>query len=338
MNHHDRDRDHGRPGTPPRPPYSPVTPVFTHLAPVPGFASIGPPASPPSPTTTSFPPTEQYDRGACTTSCATTATKSTTTTPAGAGGVGGMTWTDATFSQRQQQRQQQRQPPVSFIPEPSPVPISESDNPDAIALRSAITILQLQKQQSIRDIRTLEKIKRAAGADPERFAQELASGRLSRHDEGEVGAGFVHFRDEDNGEDEQDEEEEGPQRKSGDEEEKEGSPFGKIPKFQNVIRMPPVNWAKYHIVGESLERLHEEQLKRPFGGEPRRGSSVAGVGAGAGGTETMPGSVSQQQHQQQERAPEYLLAAPYRPLVDKVESQTPSPSKIKVSPSKRGKS
>jgi hypothetical protein len=85
----------------------------------------------------------------------------------------------------------------------------------------------------------------------------------------------------------------------------DGSPaskFGHIPTPQNVVRMPPINWAKYQVVGEPLNRMHEEQLYRPTPGEPRR-----------------------------ERAPEHVLAAPYRPLVDHLE--TPSrlgrPSKTK---------
>lgn len=29
------------------------------------------------------------------------------------------------------------------------------------------------------------------------------------------------------------------------------------------MRCPPVNWAKYHVVGEALDKLHEEQRRRP---------------------------------------------------------------------------
>jgi hypothetical protein len=71
------------------------------------------------------------------------------------------------------------------------------------------------------------------------------------------------------------------------------SPFGHIPVPQNVVRMPPINWAKYQVVGEPLDRMHEEQLYRPSPGQPSR-----------------------------ERAPEHVLASPYRPLVDHLE--TPS--------------
>lgn len=187
-------------------------------------------------------------------------------------------------------------PPAAptFAPEPPPVPISESENPDAIALRSAISILQIQKQQSLRDIGTLEKMKEAAAEDPEKFARELSAGKLSRKDQG----GFIDFNHEEDTEDENTEIPDAGARR--------GSELGTLPEPQNVVRMPPINWAKYQVVGESLDKMHEEQLRRPSTGEPRR--------------DEMP-------------APEYTLASPYRPLVDKLES----PTKAKgTSKSKKG--
>lgn len=170
-------------------------------------------------------------------------------------------------------------PPV-YEPEPAPVPISESENPDAIALRSAISILQMQKQQSLRDIQALDRLKGAAEANPEAFAHELAAGRLRTEDRGAV----VQFSDNYDPM----EREEGATNLKGTN--PDGSPaasFGNIPAPQNVVRMPPINWAKYSVVGEPLDRMHQEQLRRPTSGEPR-----------------------------QERAPEHVLASPYRPLVD----------------------
>jgi hypothetical protein len=174
-----------------------------------------------------------------------------------------------------------------FAPEPASVPISESENPDAIALRSTISILQLQKQQSLRDIRTLERLKRAAAADPEGFARELAAGNLTAKDAG----GFVNLTHDDD-----DDEEEG----DGGENSKERD-LRTIPVPQNVVRMPPINWSKYQIVGEPLDRMHEDQRRRPSSGEPRREEPM-------------------------QRAQEHILASPYRPLVDKLES----PDKVKV--------
>ncbi|KAJ5887118.1 hypothetical protein N7504_011165 [Penicillium tannophilum] len=172
-------------------------------------------------------------------------------------------------------------PPV-FKPEPPPVPISESENPDAIALRSAISILQLQKQQSLRDIKALDRMKEAAAADPEGFARELAAGRLRTEDRGAV----IQFSDEN--EMDIDEDNEGiPKQTQG----HSPSAFARIPQPQNVVRMPPINWAKYQVTGEPLDRMHEEQLRRPDPGEPRR-----------------------------EPAPEHILASPYRPLVDQLDT------------------
>ncbi|KKK20888.1 hypothetical protein P175DRAFT_0439888 [Aspergillus ochraceoroseus IBT 24754] len=227
-----------RPGTPPRPPYSPVTPVFAHLTP--SVASNEAPHSivPPA---SSPSPTSQVPPSAFPPPAA----------PA---------------------------TPATFVPEPAPVPISESENPDAIALRSAISILQLQKQQSLRDIQTLEKMKKAAAADPEKFARELAAGNLSAKDAG----GFINFTHDDDDDAEVS---------------TDLSRLGKLPTPQNVVRMPPVNWAKYHVLGESLDKMHEEQRRRPSAAEPRRDDST-------------------------QRAPEHVLASPYRPLVDKLESPT----------------
>ncbi|KAJ5999768.1 hypothetical protein N7481_000177 [Penicillium waksmanii] len=92
--------------------------------------------------------------------------------------------------------------PAVIKPEPPPVPISESENPDAIALRSAISILQLQKQQSLRDIQSLERMKDVAGSDPEGFARDLASGRLRTEDSGAV----IQFTEDDNMDTDEDEE------------------------------------------------------------------------------------------------------------------------------------
>ncbi|KAF9886536.1 hypothetical protein FE257_011307 [Aspergillus nanangensis] len=251
-----------RPGTPPRPPYSPVTPVFAHLAPVQnntvsnGAAHpIVPPGTSPSPTTrvhSSF----------------------SATTPS-----------DFTFPMPPPPAPVPV-PAAVFAPEPAPVPISESENPDAIALRSAISILQLQKQQGLRDLQTLERLKKAAAADPEAFARELAAGNLSAKDPG----GFVNFTHDDDGEGDE----------SEDKTSNTASGLGTIPTPQNVIRTPPINWAKYQVVGESLDRMHEDQRRRPSSGEPRREDPM-------------------------QRAPVHVLASPYRPLVDKLES----PEKVK---------
>lgn len=237
--------NHGdRPGTPPRPPYSPVTPVFAHAAPVPDY----------SPETTGEAPDYMIPS-------ALSPSPTTQVPPYSA-----------------QHNIPPPNPPPTFAPQPPPVPISESENPDAIALRSAISVLQIQKQQSLRDIQTLEKMKSAAVADPEGFARELAAGNLSSKEAED----FVNLSGED-----EDTEQNGA--------EGERNEFGRIPNPQNVVRMPPVNWAKYQIVGEPLDKIHEEERSRPSLGEPRR-----------------------EDHTQ--RPPEHVIASPYRPLVDRLDS------------------
>ena len=89
-----------------------------------------------------------------------------------------------------------------------------------------------------------------------------------------------------------DDEEDSEQGEAEGEENK--SKFGTIPKPQNVVRMPPINWAKYHIVGEPLDKMHEEQRNRPFAGVPRQDAN--------------------------QRAPEHFIAAPYRPLTGRIDS------------------
>lgn len=141
----------------------------------------------------------------------------------------------------------------------------------------------MQKRKALSDIKTLDEMKRAAAADPEGFSRELLAGRLSQQDES------YNLVDTNIPLEEADDEEEGNTPGSH-------SKFGKIPKPQNVVRMPPINWAKYQIVGEPLDKMHEEQRNRPFAGLPRQDPN--------------------------QRAPEHVIAAPYRPLTDKLESPT----------------
>ena len=269
------NRGDGPPGTPPQPPYSPVTPVLSHSALIPPLDRMVPLAAPSAP---------MFDTG--------------TNSNGNNGGAGKMG------------------PPV-FMEEPAPVPISESDNPDAIALRSAISILQIQKQQSLRDIRTLDKMKTAAVANPEEFVKQLTAGKLTTKDSGEL-LSFTPDQDSEEDSSKADDMEvdggDDATANPGDTPEQQAPKtdlgFGKIPKPQNVVRMPPINWAKYHIVGEPLDKLAEEQKRRPTPGEPRR-----------------------DQPSETQRAPEHFIAAPYRPFVDKLEPPMRTRSSNKGKPS-----
>ena len=170
---------------------------------------------------------------------------------------------------------------------PQPQPISESDNPDAIALRSAISILQIQRQQSLRDLQALERQKRAAVADPKEFAKEVASGKVRTASTDVLDQSLpATSMNEDAVEDEEVSTIEAqPAAKA--------SKFEVIPGPQKIVRCPPVNWAKYHVIGQPLNKLHEEQRKRPSGGR-----------AGLEGRE--------------QRGEEHMIAAPYNPWKDKL--------------------
>jgi len=153
-----------------------------------------------------------------------------------------------------------------------------------MALRAAISVLQMQRDKSKRDLQTLEKIKLAATQQPELFAKELASGTL-RQEASHSDPLRATF--------ESDSEEEGDDDEEVSSAAEPVSNFPKIPSMQNVFRTPHVNWAQYSIVGDSLDKMHEEQRSRPSQGEGVRGSAV----------------------------PERAIAAPYSPFTDKPPAQ-----------------
>lgn len=128
-------------------------------------------------------------------------------------------------------------------------------------------------------------MKSAAAADPEGFARELTAGNLGAEEREKR---EHHFNLSPGSEGVS-----GPGSEEGSH--SRGDGFGKVPLPQNVVRMPPVNWAKYQIVGEPLDKLHEEERRRPSAGEPRRDEA-------------------------EQRPPEHVLASPYRPLVDRLET------------------
>ncbi|KEF58435.1 uncharacterized protein A1O9_06361 [Exophiala aquamarina CBS 119918] len=172
-------------------------------------------------------------------------------------------------------------PPSQWMEEPDPLPLSLDENPDAIALRAALSILQIQRQQALRDMRDLDKMKEAALNDPEQFVKDLEHGKLSHSSRTGI---------------------ENPDSASPEivPSHQDPSKFGTFPAAQSVVRAPPVEWAKYHIVGEPLDRLHEVQQHYP------------------GFTESSHTPVDA--HQPHE------IAAPYRPFIDRID-QSQSSSK-----------
>lgn len=201
-------------------------------------------------------------------------------------------------------------PETQYIPEPPPQPFSSEDSADAIALRAAISALQFQKQKAQEDLQTLETLKKRAGQEPERFRRELIAGKLK--EERPSFGGIRDVLEAPAGEDDDDdevvlgaqEEHELPASRTGidpnslqspsskQQSSDTQAPFPKIPGPQDIVRMPPVNWDKYHIVGESLDALHEQQRR-------------------------WPGSIPGQDN----RGREHSVAAPYSPFHDTLDPQ-----------------
>lgn len=167
------------------------------------------------------------------------------------------------------------------VPPPASTPIEFESNPDVIALRSAITVLQMQKSRATADIQTLSQIKNEAIDHPDEFIRDLAQGRIGQ----------------------------GARPDAGDDEATRPWAAQPIPKAQDVVRCPPINWSQYEVVGESLDKLHAEQVTKPTQGTP--------AAVGAGGVYQFKGGDGKQE--------EYPgVAAPYAPLRDKIEKKTKS--------------
>ena len=161
-------------------------------------------------------------------------------------------------------------PPSQHLPPPPPQPFSSDDSTDAMALRAAISTLQFQKKKAKEDMRKLEQLRQQALDHPELFAEELKAGRLKEQQPslGDLKA-MLDEADEDDGEDEaalrasRDEDADEAQQDLPECASRDDIAFDRIPGPQQVVRMPHINWEKYHIVGEPLDRMHEQQRKWP---------------------------------------------------------------------------
>ena len=153
---------------------------------------------------------------------------------------------------------------LQVVQPPPPMPIADSDNPDAIALRAALGILQIQRQHSLEDIKRLEQQKTAALSDPKKFVAALANSDVVSASRTGLSRRYL-----------QSEADIKPCRSSEDDETSSDIPINsqssepihtEIPVLQEVARCPPINWAKYHVDGGILDTMHEEQRKRPSSG------------------------------------------------------------------------
>lgn len=187
------------------------------------------------------------------------------------------------------------QPDQTAIPPPAPAPLAFDANPDVIAIKSAISILQIQKNRATADIQALSRAKDAAVVEPEAFLRDLVDGKIN--------APQPERDDSSDEDDDMDNAGEGSSKQPLQDQSRE---WTTLPTPQNVVRCPPINWSQYAIVGDSLDKLHAEQVSRPIQGTP----ATIGQGGmyefkgGDGKQETYPG-----------------IAAPYHPLQDKVDKK-----------------
>lgn len=149
--------------------------------------------------------------------------------------------------------------PAEFIDLPQALPVSLDDNSDAIAMRAALSILQMQRQQSLRDIRDLDKMKTAAIEDPEAFVEHLKASKLSTNPRQGVDVDC----------------DDGSENEAQNNDPSEPQ-FPRFPTAQNVVRAPPVEWTKYGIVGEPLDKMHEAQRRYPGGSQNSQPHQIAG--------------------------------------------------------------
>lgn len=179
--------------------------------------------------------------------------------------------------------------PITLPLAPGPEPIDFDANPDTIALKSAISVLQLQRRRATADIQALSRAKDEAVENPEAFVRDLVAGKVNKP----AGSG---------GDNDGDDEEQGrgPARQ-----------WTTLPKPQEVVRCPPINWSQYAVVGDSLDKLHAEQVARPTQGTP-----AAYIPGHAGMYEFRGGDGRQETYQG--------AAVPYNPVKDRVDRKATS--------------
>ncbi|KAK1972988.1 hypothetical protein LY78DRAFT_649914 [Colletotrichum sublineola] len=198
------------------------------------------------------------------------------------------------------------QPPTATaIPPPRPEPIDFESNPDVLALKSAISILQMQSKKAAVDIQALNAAKNAAVENPSAFLADLGAGKV--HTQGDK---LLPESDSDS-----DDDIEGKKARQGAGEGGAGQgkakadprPWESLPKPQNVVRCPPINWSQYAVVGESLDKIHSDQIARPSQGAPAT--------LGPNGTYEFKGEPGGNQR------PFTGVAAPYTPGKDRIDKK-----------------
>ena len=212
---------------------------------------------------------------------------------------------------------------------PLPRPLDLQSNPDAIAVRAAMSILHLQRQQALADMSTLESQKALALQDPEVFAQATATGKVRARERGPFGSGMEM----DNNDDEmKGSEDTATAIAENEDNQMVGEPGApslrsqppqqmgmELPAPQNVVRMPHVNWSQYHVVGESLDKLHDEQRARPAfsvpdGMTPEEAEKFKAQLGMSDEDQNLQGGLGTGRR-------ENVIAAPYDPFMDRIEAE-----------------
>ncbi|KAI3556304.1 hypothetical protein CABS01_04440 [Colletotrichum abscissum] len=188
---------------------------------------------------------------------------------------------------------------ATAIPPPRPEPIDFDSNPDVLALKSAISILQMQSRKAAADIQGLNAAKNAAVENPSAFLADLGTGKV--HTQGDK-----LFAESDSDSDDETEGKADGSAAQGKAKEPP-QPWESLPKPQNVVRCPPINWSQYAVVGESLDKIHADQLARPSQGAPAT--------LGPSGTYEFKGEPGGNQR------PFIGVAAPYTPGKDRIEKK-----------------
>ncbi|KJZ76619.1 hypothetical protein HIM_03955 [Hirsutella minnesotensis 3608] len=178
------------------------------------------------------------------------------------------------------------QPDQVAVPPPAPRLIDFESNPDVIALKSAISVLQVQKKRAAADMQALDRAKDAAIEDPDAFLRDLVAGKVNAPP-----ATAQSDSDDDEGDESQERLHAQPRE------------WASLPKPQDVVRCPPINWAQYAVVGSSLDKLHAQEVSHPTQGAPASiGTNGIYEFKGDGKRDKYPG-----------------VAAPYAPTKDRIE-------------------
>jgi hypothetical protein len=131
---------------------------------------------------------------------------------------------------------------------------------DALALRSALRLLILQRDRAKRDILDLEQMRAAALTEPVQFVEYIQSQKRGH----QLCKKSSWNSSIDGGKK--------PNIFEGRE----------IPKPQEIYRCPPIEWSQYKILGTPLDKLHEHQ-KRNIHVSPSRAGIVGGASSSPAG-------------------------------------------------------